>query len=112
MKGYYCFFTVFGWFHGTDITLSERTSTYDLQAGFIKGGAVQTFVTAQGLARFEIAVEERGAGKWSYQTRQLSERVIIPVLSVSHNNICLIQSHSPNCASFTQHLKGALTDLL
>ena len=30
---------------------------------------MQNSVTAQGLARFEIAVEERGAGKWSYQTK-------------------------------------------
>ena len=61
---------MFGWFDGTDITLSERRETYGLQAGFIKGGAVQNFVTAQGLASFNIAVEERGAGKWSYQSRQ------------------------------------------
>ena len=26
------------------------------------------FVTAQGLAAFNIAVEQNGAGKWSYQT--------------------------------------------
>ena len=69
---------------------------------------MQNFVTAQGLARFEIAVEERGAGKWSYQ---LSERVITPVLSVSRK-ICLISSQNPNCASFSQHLTGTLTDLL
>ena len=59
---------MFGWFDGTDITLDERTETYELTAGFVKGGAVQTFVTAQGLAAFNIAVEERGAGKWGYRT--------------------------------------------
>ena len=68
MKGYYYFFTVFGWFDGTNIILNEQADTHDLTAGFVKGGAVQNFVTAQGLASFNIAVEESGAGKWGYQT--------------------------------------------
>ena len=41
----------------------ERTATYMLQAGFIKGGAVQTFVTSQSLARFEVVIEDGSAGK-------------------------------------------------
>ena len=57
-----------GWFDGPDITLDEQTETHDLLAGFIKGRAVQTFVTAQSLAAFNIAVEESGAGKWGYQS--------------------------------------------
>ena len=59
---------MFGWFNGTDITLDERFETYELQAGFVKGGAVQTFITSLSLANFQIAIEERGAGKWGYQT--------------------------------------------
>ena len=62
------FVTVFGWFNGTEITLDERAETYVLRGGFIKGGTVQTFLTSQSSARFMIAIEERGAGKWSYQT--------------------------------------------
>ena len=64
------FFTVFGWLNGRDITLEERTSTYTLPAGFIKGGAVQSFVTSQSFARFRIAIEEGNARKWSYQTKR------------------------------------------
>ena len=63
------FITVFGWFDGTDITLNEKAGTYDLTAGFIKGGVVQNFVTDKDLASFDIAVEERGAGKWGYHTK-------------------------------------------
>ena len=66
---YYIFITVFGWIDGTDITLDEQIARYRLRAGFIKGGTVQTFVTSQSLASFGITIEERGAGKWSYQTK-------------------------------------------
>ena len=69
MKEYHYFFTVFGWIQGTNTTLNETTGTQMLQAGFLKGGAVQTFATATSLASFMIRVEERGAGKWSYQNR-------------------------------------------
>ena len=58
---------MFGWFDGTNITLDEQVGNHELQAGFIKGGAVQTFIGAQSLASFLIAIEERGAGKCSYQ---------------------------------------------
>ena len=65
MEGYRFFITVFGWFDGTNITLDEQTAAYELQAGFIKGGAVQNFTAGNTLASFLIAIEERGAGEWS-----------------------------------------------
>ena len=56
-------FTVFGWIQGEMFFQPERTATYMLQAGFIKGGAVQTFVTSSTLARFEVVIEDGSAGK-------------------------------------------------
>ena len=69
MKEYHYFFSVFGWIRGTNTVLNESTGTQTLQAGFSKGGAVQTLVTANSLASFLIGFEERGAGKWSYQNK-------------------------------------------
>ena len=63
MREYHNFFIiVFGWLD-REIIQRERTATYQLQAGFIKGGAVQGFVNTTSFARFRVVIEDGSAGK-------------------------------------------------
>ena len=64
MREYHYFlFTVFGWFDGEILNQTEQTATYQLQAGFIKGGTVQSFVNNSNFARFRVVIENGSAGK-------------------------------------------------